>query len=223
MARQQIIEDDDPPIVKRVMDGRTRAGKLAKAQQATDQAEAAAIEGRPQQRTVGQRGARIAVRGRNGEVLTRKRSGTHDPYEGAVPPPGWKYQWNAVSVIGNKEIMMDQSLEMEENGWRPVPASRHPGLFMPVGSTGSIIRGGLRLDERPEELDNEAREEELRKARKLVSDRNESLMLTGLKGQMRDGFEMSKKYRGTGGDVRMSIDKGLDIPAPAYKLADPGE
>jgi hypothetical protein len=36
---------------------------------------------------------------------------------------------------------------------------------------------------------------------------------------MADGFEMGKRYKGTGGDIRMSIDRALDAPQPEYTLA----
>jgi hypothetical protein len=81
----------------------------------------------------------------------------------------------------------------------------------------------MRLEERPEEMGNQARAEELRLAKQLISDRNESLKLSGLRKSMGDGFEMGKQYRGTGGDIRMSIDRALDAPAPSHKLAEPGE
>src|SRR5258708_122899 len=164
------------------------------------------------------------VQGRNGEILTRKRTGTADPFQvnpGEIPK-GWEYQWNAISVVGNTEILMDQNLQMAENGWRPVPAEGHPGRYMPEGHTGSIIRGGLRLDERPTKLCEEARAENLRAAHQLISDRNESLKLSGVKDKLGSGFEMSRKYRGTGGDIRMSIDASLDgsIPRPQHKVAE---
>lgn len=163
--------------------------------------------------------------GRNGEVLSRKRTGGGDIFD--VPkeliPDGWTYQWCAISVVGNTEILLDQNLMMAENGWRPVPAERYPGRFMPEGHKGNIVRGGQMLMERPATLTEEARSEEVRNAKQLISDRNDSLKLTNVRKNMGDGFEMSGRYRGTGGDVRMSIDPGLDIPQPQHKLADSGE
>jgi hypothetical protein len=160
--------------------------------------------------------------GRNGEVLSRKRTQAGDIFD--VPkeliPAGWELQWCAVTVTGNSEILLDQNLMFAENGWRPVPADRYPGRFMPVGHKGSIIRGGQMLMERPKSLSDEARAEDVRLARQLISDRNESLKLSGMKRQMAVGFEMGGKYRGTGGDIRMSIDRALDAPAPVHPLAD---
>jgi len=192
------------------VDGRTREARAARAQTREPVRASPRNEG---------------VVGRNGEVLTRKRTQTGDIFH--IPdnlvPEGWSYQWCAVSIVGDKEILMDQNLMMAENGWRPVPATRYPGRFMPEGHTGSIVRGGQMLMERPQVLSDEARAEDIRNARKQMSDRNESLMLSGVKNQMRDGFEMSGKYRGTGGDVRISIEQGLDAPRPSHTLAEPGE
>ena len=160
--------------------------------------------------------------GRNGEVLSRKRTAAGDIFAIAdnLIPKGWEYQWCAISVVGNTEILLDQNLMFAENGWRAVPADRYPGKFMPVGHKGSIVRGGQMLMERPKSLSDEARAEDIRLARQLISDRNESLKLSGMKRQMADGFEMGGKYRGTGGDIRMSIDRALDAPAPVHPLAD---
>ena len=51
------------------------------------------------------------VYGRDGQVLSRSRSTVGDIFE--IPPelkePGWDYQWNAVTVHGNGEILLDQN------------------------------------------------------------------------------------------------------------------
>src|SRR5271156_609453 len=118
------------------------------------------------------------VLGRNGEVLTRSHKGGTDPFENPNlhAPKGWKYQWNTVSVYNNSDVVADQMNQMYGNAWRPVPADRHPGMFTPVGATGAIVRGGQRLEERPEQLDDEARAEDIASARRQMTDRNESLM-----------------------------------------------
>ena len=156
---------------------------------------------------------RLEVTGRGGEVLSRTRTYVGDIFE--VPkemiPPGWSYQWNAVSISGNSDIIMDQNHMMHQNGWRPVPAERHAGTLVPKGSTGNIIRGQQLLMERPEELTKEAQLEDQRNALQLVNDRNESLKLTKIKSQLPDGMEMSRKYRGTGGGMKMTLDKSLDV------------
>lgn len=165
------------------------------------------------------------VLGRNGEVLTRKRSGALDPFH--VPPEmipkGWAYQWNPVSIMGSTDACMSVSNSMYENGWRPVPASRHPGKFVPFGKSGDIVRDGQRLEERPAILSQQAAAEDVRMAKQLISDRNDALKLSGVKNAMPDGFAMSNKYRGTGGAIRMEIDRALDIEPPSHQLAEPGE
>jgi len=172
----------------------------------------------------GRPSGRVEARGRDGEVLTRKRTHQGDIFaiDPKLIPPGWEYQWAAVSVTGNTEILLDQNLMMAENGWRPVPCERYPGKFMPIGHKGSIIRGGQMLMERPAVLCEEARAEDVRNAKQLISDRNESLKLAKVKDSMQGGFEMSGKYRGTGGGIRMEIDKSLDVvnlPRPQHKVA----
>ena len=165
---------------------------------------------------------RVVVEGHGGEQLTRTRTFVADPFD--VPanmiPKNWTYQWNLVSVAGNSDIVSDYSLMMHQNGWRAVPAERYAGTLLPANAKGAIIRGGQRLEERPLALTEEARAEDIRNAKQLISDRNESLKLSQTKAQMPDGFEMGGKYRGTGGDIRLSIDRALDIPRPQHTLAD---
>lgn len=166
--------------------------------------------------------------GRDGEILTRKRTSAGDIF--AIPQelmdPDWEYQWNAVTVNGNAEVLLDQNLMMAENGWRPVPADRpgFAGRFTPVGAKGSIIRGGQRLEERPKAMCDAARREEYQKAAGQMRDQNEAL--TGHKANLRsaikDGLSMDRKYRGAGGDVRISIDRAADVPRPQYQY-DTGE
>ena len=173
------------------------------------------------------------VRSRTGEILSRKRKTGVDPFEipKEIVPKGWTYQWNVISVSGNADIVLDQGLGMYENGWRPVPAERHAGMFVPHGTTGAVIRGGQRLEERPIELTREARQDEVRAARTLISDRNDSLKLSAVKNGLGNGFEMGRQ-RGTGGKIQMSIDPGVfadddgeirEVARPSHQLAEPGE
>ncbi len=186
--------------------------------------------GRPRGQTrqeEGREGLRTGeILGRNGEVLARSHKGGIDPYENpnVHAPEGWVYQWNTVSVYNNQDVVADQMNQMYGNGWRPVPAEKHPGIFTPIGATGAIIRGGMRLEERPETLDDEARAEDVASARRQMRDRDESLMgaKANLRGAMQNGFEMNPgRYRGTGGHLRMSIDPGVDIPAPVHERLKP--
>lgn len=156
---------------------------------------------------------RLEVTGRGGEVLSRTRTYVGDIFE--IPkeliPENWSYQWNAVSIAGNSEIILDQNHMMHQNGWRPVPAERYAGTLVPKGATGNIIRGQQMLMERPQALTDEANMEDQRNAHQLISDRNESLKLTKVQSQLPEGMEMGRKYRGTGGGIKMQIDKSLDV------------
>lgn len=97
--------------------------------------------------------------GRNGEVLKRNRN-FEDQF--AVPDhwkeEGWSYQWNRQSVYGKEDRA--EMLRMQDNGWRPVPASR----FGTDEDGDYIARDGLILMERPAALTRAAEEEELKKA-----------------------------------------------------------
>lgn len=169
---------------------------------------------REQSREPERRGATV-VTGRDGEVLTRRRTAVGDIFH--VPPEeipdGWDYQWNAFTVL-NQEAT-DHQVLMHANGYRPVPANRHPGRWTAPGSAGAIIVNGLRLEERPSSLGNEARAEDIQKARAQMRDQTDSLRLTE---KLPSGFEAKRKYRGTGGEVRISIDPALDISRPQHEF-----
>lgn len=76
-------------------------------------------------------------------------------------PDGTSYQWNNFTVFGQGNPSQDSYMAMQ--GWRPVPASRHPHL-MPEGATGPVIVKGQILVERPMELTREALQEDYERA-----------------------------------------------------------
>jgi hypothetical protein len=168
------------------------------------------------------RNARIAI-GRGGEELTRRRLTVGDNFE--VPkneiPAGWTYQWNTVTVLNqNLKEIEKGNLLMHENGWRPVPASRHPGRWAPVGFEGSIIIDGLRLEERPESLTVWAQQEDEQRAKAQVRDRTDALRITQ---KALPGSEVARarnRFAGPEMGMRMSIDPALDVPLPQYELDD---
>lgn len=160
---------------------------------------------------------RASVEGRGGELLTRRRTQLGDTYsinERDVPT-GWSYQWNPVTVL-NKQV--EGSLVMHENGWRPVPASRHPGRWTPDDFKGAIVVDGLRLEERPMSLTIEAQEDDRRRAKMQIRDQTDSLRLTQ---KQLPGSKVARN-RNFGGGMRMEIDPGLDIPLPQHPLGDEG-
>jgi hypothetical protein len=178
------------------------------------------------------RGDAVVAYGRDGEILSRKQTDVGDPFEitSDMKEHGWDMQWNTVSVYNNKDVCMQQGLKMYANGWRPVMSDRFPGRFMPNGHKGPIEMDGMRLEERPQALSDEARWHELQKAKQQMSDRNEALKLAGMKDSLPHGINPltghQRRFLKTGGDnVRMSIDHALDadIPRPSHELAGPGE
>jgi len=162
------------------------------------------------------RSGAVMVQGRDGEQLTRRRTTVGDIHH--VPaneiPRGWDYQWNTVTVTGQE--MREEQMVMQQNGWRPVPASRHAGRWTPPEYKGAIIVKGLRLEERPTELGDEARAEDVAHAKAQVRDQTDVLKLSK---KMPEGMAInSRKFKGTGGEVRISIDQALDIPRPAHQI-----
>lgn len=92
-----------------------------------------------------------------GYTITRRRGG--DPFD--VPkdiiPRGMSYQWiERATLTGSR--------------WQPVPASRHDGLFAPVGYAGDIEVGGMVLVEMPKAQVDEAHAAHIAKAHKNVDD-----------------------------------------------------
>lgn len=65
-------------------------------------------------------------------------------------PDGWTYEWKRHETLGAKDPSYEVSLA--QNGWEPVPVSRHPS-FMPKDWKGQVIeRKGMVLMERPQEI-----------------------------------------------------------------------
>lgn len=91
-------------------------------------------------------------------------------------PPGMDYNWKRFTVTG--EPQEEYLMAMAENGWEPVPAARHPRLASRSRKDGHIVRGGLILMERPMELTEEARAEDLAEARAQLSIQQRRLMET---------------------------------------------
>jgi hypothetical protein len=88
-------------------------------------------------------------------------------------PAGWTYEWKTHTVLGKEDPAAQVALA--RTGWTPVPASRHPEM-MPKGYADSVIlRKGLMLMERPEEITNEAKENDYRRARNQVRVKEQQL------------------------------------------------
>lgn len=167
---------------------------------------------------------RATVEGRNGEILsrTKNKKETDDffiPRE--IIPGGWEYQWNVVTVTGESQNKM--RLAMAAQGWRPVPAERHDGMFMSPGHKGAIERDGLILEERPRELCDEARDEEYHKAIAQVNDQNAHMGPTRKSLRLPGGFsDDTGRYKGVGERIGRSVEYPADAPRPQLPI-DGGE
>lgn len=157
--------------------------------------------------------ANATVIGRNGEELVRMRpEAGGDLYEKVkCNDPDYTYQWNAISALGKE--MDDQQLQMHANGWRPVPASRHPGIYTAPGYDGQIVVKGLRLEERPKRLTDEAVYEDRMRAQQQTRDQTDALRLTQAK---LPGAQVGAR----GNHVAVKIDKSFtaDIPRPQHMI-----
>jgi hypothetical protein len=100
--------------------------------------------------------------------------GTDDFYiDASVIPSGWSYEWKR-RLVYNQEDPSYQ-VHLARMGWEPVPASRHPEM-MPAGSSDRTIeRKGMILMERPQEITEESRLIEARRARAQVRAKEEQL------------------------------------------------
>lgn len=127
--------------------------------------------GRPRKEDVAIRSA-----GRSGPIRERKRKGgqLNNPFHVDLDsiPDGMSYEWKRVTLKGMSDPSYE--VEMREQGWDPVDGARHPDLVL-EGHKGPIIRGGLMLMERPMELTEEARREDIAAARDAVSVKQQQL------------------------------------------------
>lgn len=130
----------------------------------------------------------VEVMGRNGKILSRKRGGNVDRFfvPPEVIPEGWTYEWKRETLLGMPDTAHMQN--MSANGWSPVMAETHPGLFMPNDYKGPIRRDDMILMERPAELTEEARREEQQAAKALMQAQKEQLgyaLPSGFSGEHR--------------------------------------
>ena len=155
---------------------------------------------------------RKEIIGRDGKVLSRKRGSNIDRFH--VPPEmipdGWSYEWKSQTILGKENTA--HMMHMQENGWTPVPASRHTGYFMPEGYEGPILRDDQILMERPKELTQEAREEDIAAARNLVNSRYQQL-----------GQQLPSGFSGNHAGVRPRVNHSYepsDVARPQLRIED---
>lgn len=88
-------------------------------------------------------------------------------------PDGWSYEWKRFTVLNQEDP--SYQVQLRRAGWEPVPAARHPEM-MPVGSSDlNILRKGMLLMERPQEISDEVRAADKRRARQQVQVKEQQL------------------------------------------------
>ena len=101
----------------------------------------------------------------------------------AIIPEGWAYQWKASHVVGKENGY--HILELSRNGWREVPASRHPEM-MPKGWEGCIEKKGLRLMEIPKIMVDRAEKRHIRESTEVLMNTERQLYDTPANTAPRD-------------------------------------
>lgn len=82
-------------------------------------------------------------------------------------PPGMTYEWKVVTVNGQEA--KEQIIAWRLNGWKEVPAGRHPSFTGETeDSMAAIHRGGQVLCERPIEITRESQAMEREAAKDQV-------------------------------------------------------
>lgn len=110
--------------------------------------------------------------------LTLRTGSNRYDFDRSVIPSGMTYEWKRKTLFGQDDT--ENMINLEHNGWTPVPAERHPELSGRRAATGSeIVRGGLILMERPDEITEEARELDTFAARHQVAAQVQRLGLEG--------------------------------------------
>lgn len=103
-----------------------------------------------------------------------------------IIPDGWSYEWKMFTILGKENPSYQVSLA--HKGWEAVPRTRHPEM-MPDNHRGETIeREGMVLMERPKEITDEVKANELQKARNQVRSKEQQL-----NGAPAGQFERSNK------------------------------
>lgn len=111
-------------------------------------------------------------------------------FDRSAVPAGITYEWKRKTLFGQEDT--ENLINLEHNGWTPVPADRHPELMGRRATAGAeICRGGLVLMERPDEITDEARDLDNFAARHQVAAQVQRL---GLEGKRAAGKGIKTSY-----------------------------
>jgi hypothetical protein len=119
---------------------------------------------------------------------TRRHRGQVFQDEFAIPieeiPSHLTYEWKKFSVYGQEDPFY--LARMREQGFEPVPPSRHPTWLPPGYNAPHIIKGGQILMDRPKELTEEAIRERNTAARQQIVEAEQKLGKTPKDTMTRD-------------------------------------
>lgn len=131
---------------------------------------------------------------------------------GIFPPDGWTYEWKT-KTIKNWE-WTEHQVQLYQNGWTPVPASRHDGRIMPAGHNGNIERGGMILMERDARLTAQARAIDQRRADAPV---RESRQMAGLMSRVNPNMTITDFDHGAArGATGVRVERQARIAGGTY-------
>lgn len=126
---------------------------------------------------------------RVGQRLVMRTGSNRFEFDRSLIPNGMTYEFKRFSMFGQED--KEHLVDLEQNGWTPVPAERHPELSGRRAVAGAdIVRGGLMLMERPTEITDEARELDTFAARHQVAAQVQRLGLEGKRAAGK-GFKTS--------------------------------
>lgn len=108
-------------------------------------------------------------------------------------PDGWSYEWKVKTVLGKADPHAD--MELNRQGWEPVPLSRHPEMMPPGWSGEYIEQGGLVLHERPAELTEESKARARHEATSIVRNKEQQLGIAPKGTFNRGGDGIRKSYQ----------------------------
>jgi hypothetical protein len=123
-----------------------------------------------------------------------------------VIPDGWSYEWKRHTILNKEDPSYQVSLA--RTGWEAVPAYRHPEMMPEKYQGETIERKGMILMERPLQVTNMVKQQELRKAKVQVRDKE--TQLTGAQAGPNSPFDPDNK-----GNSLVKIKKSYEaMPIP---------
>jgi hypothetical protein len=96
-----------------------------------------------------------------------------DEFRTPPAPDGWHYEWKRRTLLGQEDPAYQ--VELARMGWEAVSTKRHPEMMPMQGNHPIIERKGMVLMQRPSVISDEARSNELRKARNQVRVKEQQL------------------------------------------------